>query len=65
MRLYIGARDYDDHFKLEKDVFGRIRFLGLRKCMTAMTIPTYGIATDSRDKYIWMSKSTCLEAMVR
>lgn len=64
MRLYSSVRTYDDYLKLKKDAIGRIRFSGLQ-CMAAMRMLAYGTTTDSRDEYIGMSKSTCIEAVVR
>ncbi|XP_020194149.1 uncharacterized protein [Aegilops tauschii subsp. strangulata] len=50
-RLYHGVWFYDDYFILKKDVVGTMVSLVTR--------------TDSRDEYLWMSKSTCGDAMVR
>lgn len=61
----LGRPIYDDYFMSKKNVLGCIRYLRLQKCTTAMMMLSYGTTTNSWDEYLWMSKSTCLEAMVR
>ncbi|KAM3193705.1 hypothetical protein ACQJBY_070370 [Aegilops geniculata] len=65
VRLYHGARSYDDYFVLKKDVVETIGFSGYQKCTAALRMLAYGTAADSWDEYLQMSKSTCGDAMVR
>ena len=44
---------------------GTIGFSGYQKCTVALRMLAYGMAADSWDEYLWMSKSTCGDAIVR
>uniref|UniRef100_N1R2Y4 DNA excision repair protein ERCC-8 n=1 Tax=Aegilops tauschii TaxID=37682 RepID=N1R2Y4_AEGTA len=59
-----GVRAYDNYFKLERDAIGNIGFSGYQKCMATMRVLAFDMALDSWDEYLWMTKSTCLEAMI-
>ncbi|XP_020185484.1 uncharacterized protein [Aegilops tauschii subsp. strangulata] len=63
--LYHIVRSFDDYFILKKDVVGRIGFSGYQKCMAALQMLAYGTTVDSWDEYLWMSESTCGDALVR
>ena len=64
-RLYHGVRPYNDYFILKKDALGTIDSSGFQKCTTALLMLAYDTTADSWDEYLWMSKSTCGDAMVR
>jgi hypothetical protein len=64
-RLYHGVRSYDDYFILKKDAMGTIGFSGYQKCTAALRMLAYGTAANSWDEYLWVSESTCGDAMVR
>ncbi|XP_020192193.1 uncharacterized protein [Aegilops tauschii subsp. strangulata] len=63
--LYHCVQSYDDYFILRKDVVGTIGFSGYQKCMATLRMLAYGTVVDSWDEYLWMSDSTCGDAMVR
>ena len=64
-RLYHGIRSVDEYFILKKDAMGRIGFSGYQKSMAALQMLAYGMTAHSWDEYLWMSKSTRGDAMVR
>lgn len=64
-RLYHGARSYDDYVILKKDDVGTIGFSGYQKCTATLRMLAYDTTADSWDEYLWMSESTCGDAMVR
>ncbi|XP_020155544.1 uncharacterized protein [Aegilops tauschii subsp. strangulata] len=64
-RIYHGIRSYDDYFILKKDAMGTIGFSSYQKCTAALRMLACGTTADSWDEYLWMSESTCGDAMVR
>ncbi|XP_073355558.1 uncharacterized protein [Aegilops tauschii subsp. strangulata] len=61
--LYHGVQCYDNYFILKKDAMGC--FSGYQKCTAALRKRAYGVTADSWHEYLWMSESTCGNAMVR
>ncbi|XP_073362827.1 uncharacterized protein [Aegilops tauschii subsp. strangulata] len=64
-RLYHSVPSYDDYFVLKKHSVEPIGFSGCRKCAAALQMLSYGMAADSWDEYLWMSESSCGDAVVR
>lgn len=60
-----GMAGYDDYFICKPDACGRIGFSSYQKCTAAIQMLSYGVAGDSLDEYLCMSKSTCLQLMYR
>ncbi|XP_020171761.1 uncharacterized protein [Aegilops tauschii subsp. strangulata] len=58
---HLQLQCYDDYFILKKDAMGC--FSGYQKCTTALRKIAYGTTANSWDEYLWMSESTCGNAM--
>ncbi|XP_073355556.1 uncharacterized protein [Aegilops tauschii subsp. strangulata] len=60
---HLQLQCYDNYFILKKDAMGC--FSGYQKCTAALRKRAYGVTADSWHEYLWMSESTCGNAMVR
>jgi hypothetical protein len=61
----VGAPVFYFPFSVIFSFLVKIGFFGYHKCTATLRMLAYGTATDSWDKYLRMSESTCVVAMVR
>jgi hypothetical protein len=63
LKIMHVVRCYDDYFNLKEDATRKLGFTSYRKCIVAIRMLAYGVASDLVDEYIRMNELGCLEAM--
>ncbi|XP_014751154.1 uncharacterized protein LOC106865524 [Brachypodium distachyon] len=58
-------REYDDYFKLKRDIVGTLGFTSIQKCTVSLRLLAYEIPADTQDDYLRMAESTAIDCMYR